>query len=148
MEIQPISVIHYLRAVVSPGRALRYKGGGTTASNHLLFHRAYVKMSNAQMASLPLVSQETLGTYIQRQDGNKNVIKTKGLILIKQQLCTCITLFCAFLCRLCTTTTWKCLISHFTDNVNRWRRNFISLPEPGYGPKEFNSSWDRLHLTK
>ena len=30
--------------------------------------------------------------------------------LAKQQLCTCITLFCTFLCR-CTTTTWNFLIS-------------------------------------
>ena len=42
------------------------------------------------MAPLPLISQETLGTFIfkniQRQDGNENV-NTK----------TCFTLFCAFL---------------------------------------------------
>ena len=41
---------------------------------------SYVKTSNVQVASLPLVAQETLGTYIQKQDGNENVIKTKGLI--------------------------------------------------------------------
>ena len=38
--------------------------------------------------------------------------------LEKQQLCTCITLFCTFLCRRCTTTTWKCLISRFVEDVN------------------------------
>ena len=27
----------------------------------------------------------------------------------KQQLCTCITLFCTFLCLRCTTATWNCL---------------------------------------
>ena len=34
----------------------------------------------------------------------------------KQQLCTCITLFCTFLCRRCTTTTWNCLISRFVED--------------------------------
>ena len=53
----------------------------------------------------------------------------------KQQLRTCITLFCTFLYRFCTTTSWKCLILHFMENVNRQRRNFISLSELGYPPR-------------
>ena len=40
-------------------------------------------------------------------DGNGNATKPIGLITKKQQFCTCITLFCTFLCRHCTTTTWK-----------------------------------------
>ena len=36
----------------------------------------------------------------------------------EQQLCTCITLFCTFLCRRCTTTTWKCLNSRFVEGGN------------------------------
>ena len=36
----------------------------------------------------------------------------EALRLTKQQLCTCIKLFCTFP-RHCTTTTWKCLISRF-----------------------------------
>ena len=43
--------------------------------------------------------------------------------------------FCTFLYRFCTTTSWKCLISHFMENVNRQRRNFISLSELGYPPR-------------
>ena len=35
--------------------------------------------------------------------------KSNRLRLAKQQLCTWITLFCTFLCRHCTTATWKCL---------------------------------------
>ena len=34
----------------------------------------------------------------------------KNVYINKQQLCTC-TLFCIFLCRFCTTTTWNFLIS-------------------------------------
>ena len=37
--------------------------------------------------------------------------KKKMFINNKQQLCTCITLFCTFLCRRLTTTTWDFLIS-------------------------------------
>ena len=39
--------------------------------------------------------------------------KSKEFGLAKQQFCTCITLFCTFRCRRCTTTTWNLLISHF-----------------------------------
>ena len=52
--------------------------------------------------------------------------KSNRFRLAKKQLCTCITLLCTFLCRHCTTTTWKCLISRL------WRTrtqddNFIFL---------------------
>ena len=35
--------------------------------------------------------------------------RQKAIVLVskKKQLCTCITLFCTFLCRPCTTTTWN-----------------------------------------
>ena len=44
--------------------------------------------------------------------------KSRRFRLAKQQLCTCITLFSTFLCRHCTTTTWKWLISPLMENVN------------------------------
>ena len=53
--------------------------------------------------------------------GNKNG-KENGFRLAKQQLCTCITLFCTFLCRRCTSTTWYCLISRFVSDVNTRQR--------------------------
>ena len=56
-------------------------------------------------------------------DGNENVKKAIGLIT-RQQLCTCITLFCTFLCLHCTTTTWKCLISRFREEVTRATTKF------------------------
>ena len=34
----------------------------------------------------------------------------------------CITLFCTFLCCHCMTTTWKCLISHFMEDVWHFQR--------------------------
>ena len=52
--------------------------------------------------------------------------------LAKQQLYTCITLFCPFLRRRCTTTKWKCLISRFVEGVNE-DNDFpaFSFPEEG-----------------
>jgi len=41
--------------------------------------------------------------------------------------------FAHFFARFCTTTRWKCLISRFTEYENKHRRNFISIPELGYG---------------
>ena len=39
-------------------------------------------------------------------------VKNNRFRLAKQQLCTCITLFCTFLCRYCMTTAWtECLFS-------------------------------------
>ena len=35
--------------------------------------------------------------------------------------------FCLFLCRHCTTTTWKCLISCFMEDVNKRQRIFFLL---------------------
>ena len=64
--------------------------------------------------------------------------KSKRFRFAKQQLCACITLFCTFLCRRCTTTTWKCLISRFVEDVNG-RRLFFCFPELWYSLLEFNS---------
>ena len=44
--------------------------------------------------------------------------------LVKQQLFTCIILFWTFLCRHYRTTTWKCLISRFVEDVNTRKRLF------------------------
>ena len=78
-------------------------------------------------------------------DGNGNATKTIGLITKKQQFCACITLFCTFLCPHCTTTKWKCLISHCTEKVHKRRRDFLSLSALGYGTYEFNFRMVRLH---
>ena len=56
--------------------------------------------------------------------------------------------FLYILARFCTTTTWKCLISRFMEDVNKQRRNFISLSELEYGPLKFSLRRVRLQLTK
>ena len=57
-------------------------------------------------------------------------------------------LFCTFLSRLCTTATWKCLISRFLKDVMKQRRNYIPLFELGYGHLKFSFRRVRLYLTK
>ena len=51
----------------------------------------------------------------------------------------CITPFCTFLSRRCTTTTWKCLISCFVEDGNTRQQLSFSFPEFWYSPLEFNS---------
>ena len=70
-------------------------------------------------------------------DGNNNVKKSNSFRLAKQ-LCTCITLLCTFLCRCCTNTTCKCLISRFVEDGNTRQLSF-SFPELYKSPLEFNS---------
>ena len=56
----------------------------------------------------------------------------------KQQLCTCITRFCTFLCRRCKTTTWNCLISFFVEDGNKRQQLSFSFPDLWCSPLEFN----------
>ena len=65
--------------------------------------------------------------------------KSKRFRQGKQQLCTCITLFCTFLSRRCTTTTWKCLISRFVEDGNTGQQLSFSFLELWYSPSELNS---------
>ena len=90
---------------------------------------------------LPLASQINRDLKIRRHKGNEKVKKqtnkqaskqtttttTIGLVG-KPQLCTCSTFFfCTFLCHFRTTTMWNCLILSFIEDVNKRRRNIISL---------------------
>ena len=74
--------------------------------------------------------------------------KSNWFWLAKQQLCTCIMLFCTFLCRQCTTTTWNCLISRFSEDVNTRQGLSISFPEFWCSLLEFNSIKYCQHLAK
>ena len=73
--------------------------------------------------------------------------KSNRLRQAKQQLCTCITLFCTFLCRRCTTATWNGLISRFVEDGNKRQQFSFSLPELWCSPLQFNYSKICQHLT-
>ena len=76
---------------------------------------------------------------MQRRRRQREWQKSNRLRQAKQQLCTCITLFCTFLCRRCTTTTWNCLISRFVEDGNKRQQLSFSFPELWCSPLEFNS---------
>ena len=91
-------------------------------------------------APVRFLRQFSRSLHISRDQWNARKATTTRKLTIqyvwsaKQQFGTCITLFSTFLCRYCTTTTWKCLTSLFMENVNkRRRRNFLSLSELGHG---------------
>ena len=78
----------------------------------------FAKLLHAKVPSTRAASQSLTRVFtIRRRDGNEK----------KQQLCKRISLFCKFLCRFCTTTTWNCLILLFREDVNKRRHNFILL---------------------
>ena len=60
------------------------------------------------VASLDLkVPNSELKQRRRRRRRQRERQKRNRYTVAKQQLCTCITLFCTFVCRHCTTTTWK-----------------------------------------
>ena len=93
---------------------------------------------------------EKIGSLIKqrRRRRQRERQKSNRFRLAKQQLCTCIMLFCTFLCRHCTTTTWKYLISRFVEDVNTRQRLSFPFVELWYSLLEFNSRKKCQHLTK
>ena len=73
---------------------------------------------------------------IRRRRRQRKQPKSNRFRLAKPQLCTCITLFCTFLCRRCTSTTWKCQISRFVEDGNTRQQLSFSFPERWYSPLE------------
>ena len=82
--------------------------------------------------NIPLENNRELQQRRRRRQRQQERQKSSRFRLAKQQLCTCITLFCTILCRHCTTTTWKCLISRFLEDVNTRQRISFSFSELWY----------------
>ena len=75
----------------------------------------------------------------ERQECNK-------FILVKQQLCTYITLFCIFFSYCCTTSTWNFLITRGRFTVNTTQKVSFSISRLRYGsfgfnPENFSNIW-------
>ena len=71
----------------------------------------------------------------------------KKVVLIRgKQLWTRSKLFCTFLCRHCTTTTWNSLTGRFMEVVNTKRSCFLPTFILGFSLQEF-SSW-KIHLQR
>ena len=80
-------------------------------------------------------------------DSNENVKKVIGLHSKQKTTLHVHHSFCAFLCRHCTTTTWKCVIFRFMEVVNKQRRIFLSVSKLEYSSQEINSREIHLYLT-
>ena len=80
------------------------------------------------------------------ENDRKRFIKGIHCILAKEQLCTCITLFCS--CR-CTTETWNFLIlrAHFMELVSTTQQFSFSFSKHRYGPFGFNPRKFHQHLS-
>ena len=65
--------------------------------------------------------------------------KSDRFRLAKQQLYTCITLFCIHFLAVVAGATWKCLISRFVEDGNTRQQLSFCFPELWYCPVEFNS---------
>ena len=87
---------------------------------------------------------EVLGT-LRSDDGddNENVKKAIGLI----QFCKSITLYCTFLSRHCTTTTWKCLTVVQMENTSDYEI-FLLFLNLDMVLRNSTLDWVHLHLTK
>ena len=81
----------------------------------------------------------------QRRWRHRERQKINRFRLAKQQLCTCITLFCTFPCRHYTTTTWNCLISRFVEDANTRQRFSFCFSWTSMSPLKWNSRKIRQH---
>ena len=88
---------------------------------------------------------------------HKRERKNIKTLSFSSQLCTCISLFCTFLCRFCANSTWNCLILLFREDVNKRRRDFILFPNlnmvlrnssPGGFAYIWQNKWDGIIALK
>ena len=106
-------------------------------------HSASHQLLRARNSSLTLYG--ALGTATATATATRTS-KKQWVYYAKQQLGTCTTLFCTFRYSPCTTTTWKCLIASFMEDVNKRRRISFSLSKLECASQEINSREIRLHL--
>ena len=85
---------------------------------------------------------------IQRRERQRERRKNNRFNKQNNKLARASNYICTFLSRFCTTTTWKCLVSRFMEDVNKQRRNIISLSELVYSHLKFSFRRVCLHLTK
>ena len=123
---------------------------GTKRDFRYLFCRSVISQASCLFARVVVnwrsrsVAKELKQRRRRRQRGRQKSYRVR---LTKQKLFTCIMLFCTFLSRRCTTTTWKCLISRFVEDRNTRQHLSFSFPELWYSPLEFNSQTIFQHLT-
>ena len=81
----------------------RYRDFSCLKSSVILLSRSIRDYTNSDALISPVLAHVRLSK--DDGDGNENGKKAIGSDWQKKRLCTCIMLFCAFLCSRCTTTT-------------------------------------------
>ena len=99
---------------------------------------------------LPMILVRELLSFLKkrrrRQQRQQGRWKSNWFSSAETQLCKCITRFCTFLCRRCTSTKWKCLIPLLMEDANTRQRLSFFFPDLWYSPSEFNSRKISQHL--
>ena len=94
-----------------------------------------------------LLREQSVGSF-SNDDGEGNEYVKKAIVYqAKQQPCACSTLFLYISLSSLQTTSWKCLISRFMEDVNKLRQFFLSLSKLECGRQEIKSREIRPHLT-
>ena len=101
--------------------------------------------ANQRFVWLPMIIRDF---KIQWRGRQRERQKTNGFYKQNNSFARASHFFVHFFSHFCTTSTWKCRISRFMENVNKQLRNLISPSELGYGLKEFNFRRVCLTLTK
>ena len=119
------------------------RGGSDPPLQHGGF---YGNLATVHLRALTVTLSDIRELKQRRRRRQRERQKSNRFRLAKQQLCTCITLFCTFLCRPCTTSTWNCLISRFVKDVDTRQWLSFSYRELWHNPLEFNSGKICQHL--
>ena len=98
----------------------------------------YFGISHAHCGLLHVLPMEFAQSYpviireLKQQRRQRERQISTSFWLTKQELCTCITIFCTFLCRHCTTTRWNFLITRFRKDVKTREKFWVSLSNLRY----------------
>ena len=107
-----------------------FRGKNEHAPFHIGFqfwHRKSTLVFRPGLKDLCIVCQPNGELKQRRRRRQRERQKSNRVLSPKQQLCTCITLFCTFLCRRCTTTPWNLPISRFVEDANAQKRFSFSF---------------------
>ena len=142
------SLVRSLRAINKLGLLIRRSHYFNTNSAKPFFILSVYRSSSSRALCALLTEWAISDFKIQRRERRRERQKNNRFYKQINSFARASPFFCTFLSHFCTTTTWKCLILYFMEDVNKQRRNFISLSELGYGSLKYSFRRVRLRLTK
>ena len=137
-----LRLLSYSKFNLSPSRSMwfwwvEYNADRTTTARW--WARKCRRPENVSILSSLLASND-------HGDGNEWRQKRHRFITQNNKFARASRFFSTSLYRPCTTTTWKCLIASFMEDVNKRRQISFPLSKLECGPQEINSREIRLHL--